>query len=44
MKSMEILGNYSGSAKKGCDPKLCYLADFYINLSTIHFYDFFATC
>ena len=43
MKSIEILGNSSGSAEKGVTRKLCYVAGFYINLCTIHFFDQFAS-
>ena len=39
MNSMEIHGAYNGFADKGCDPKFCYLAGFYINLCSIHFCD-----
>ena len=33
MTSIEIHGNSSGSAEKKCDPKMCYVAVFDINLS-----------
>ena len=42
MKSIEILGNYSGSVDKRCDTKIVYVAGFYISLCTIHFYDLLA--
>ena len=42
IKSVEILRSFNGSSKKGCvTQKMCHLAGFYINLSTIHFCEMF---